>query len=63
MRLLRYREVVHRTGLSRSAIYVLMNQGKFPLYVKLGVKARAWHEAEVDEWIETRERGQINANQ
>ena len=51
---LRLLEVLARTGLSRSTIYVRLDQGCFPRPVSLGARAVGWIEAEVDEWIRER---------
>ena len=53
-RFLRLPEVLARTGLSRSTIYVRLDQGRFPQPVSLGARAVGWIEAEVDEWIRER---------
>ncbi|MXX36323.1 MAG: AlpA family transcriptional regulator [Gemmatimonadetes bacterium] len=53
-RFLRLPEVLARTGLSRSTIYVRLEQGRFPRPVSLGSRAVGWIEAEVDEWIRER---------
>ena len=54
VRFLRLPEVLARTGLSRSTIYVRLDQGRFPRPVSLGGRAVGWIEAEVDEWIRQR---------
>ena len=54
VRFLRLPEVVARTGLSRSTIYVRLDQGRFPRPVSLGGRAVGWIEAEVDEWMRER---------
>ena len=54
VRFLRLPEVLARTGLSRSTIYVRLDQGRFPRPVSLGGRAVGWIEAEVDEWIRER---------
>ena len=54
IRFLRLPEVKARTGLSRSTIYVRLDQGRFPRPVSLGSRAVGWIEAEVDEWIRER---------
>ena len=54
VRFLRLPEVLVRTGLSRSTIYVRLDQGRFPRPVSLGGRAVGWIEAEVDEWIRER---------
>lgn len=53
-RFLRLPEVLARTGLSRSTIYVRLDQGRFPRPVSLGGRAVGWIEEEVDEWIRER---------
>jgi len=55
-RLCRAKDVLKLTGLSRSYLYALAAQGKFPKSVPLvpGGSSRAWVEREVQEWIEQR---------
>ena len=40
-----------RTGLSRSTIYVRVDNGSFPKPIRLGARAIGWIESEVDQWI------------
>jgi prophage regulatory protein len=54
VRLLRLPEVMQRVGLRRAAIYTLLREGKFPQQVRLGARAVAWVESEVEEWIARR---------
>lgn len=55
-RLIRLKEVRDLTGLSRSYIYALAAQKRFPKSVALvpGGTSRAWVEAEVLAWLEQR---------
>ncbi|EGK8717462.1 AlpA family transcriptional regulator [Escherichia coli] len=53
-RLIRMSETIHRTGLSKSSIYDLMAQGRFPKTVRLGGRAVAFVEDEINHWIEDR---------
>ena len=55
-RLLRIKEVVKRTGLSKSYIYQLRNENKFPPSVQLvpGGISVAWLETDITEWIQQR---------
>ncbi len=55
-RLIRLREVMDLTGLSKSYVYALAAQGRFPRSISLvpGGTSRAWVEAEVRQWIEQR---------
>ena len=52
--MLKLPEVIRRTGRGRSGIYSDMAAGTFPAPVKLGVRAVAWAEHEIEEWIEAR---------
>jgi len=54
MTLLRLPDVMARTALSRSAIYDLMADGRFPKPVKIGGRLNAWPESEVGDWIAAR---------
>lgn len=54
IRFLRLPEVLERTGLSRSTIYVRLAEARFPRPVPLGGRAVGWIEAEVDEWVHER---------
>jgi len=40
-----------RAGLSRSTVYVRLEQGRIPLPVSRGARVVGWIETEVDEWI------------
>ena len=53
-RLIKLAEVRQRTALSKTTIYLLIQQGKFPSSVRLGERAVAWAESEVDDWIADR---------
>ena len=52
--LLRLDEVCRRTGKKRSSIYRDIAAGAFPAPVKLGERASAWPEHEVNAWIAER---------
>jgi prophage regulatory protein len=51
MRILRLRDVVHLTGLSRSTVYSLIQNEKFPKPLRLSARASGWLLGEVEEWI------------
>ena len=51
-KLLRRPEVEAMTGLSRAGIYDKMAKGDFPRPMRLGPRAVAWRESDVQEWIE-----------
>ena len=50
--LIRLSEVQRRTGYSKAWIYRLISQGRFPKQVKIGSRAIAFVESEIDELIE-----------
>ena len=52
--ILRLKDVIEMTGLSRSTIYLRMDQGKFPQQINLGSRAVGWIGSEIKEWIEER---------
>ena len=55
--MLRRRSVERMTGLSKSTLYRLIRQGRFPPPLRLTRKAVRWRRAEVDEWLSGRPRG------
>ncbi len=52
MRLIRMKEVMHLTGLSRPSVYRLMKDGTFPNSIDLGERSVAWVDDEVHEWVD-----------
>jgi len=54
IRFVRLREVMARTGLSRSTIYVWVAEGRFPKPVPLGARSVGWIESELEEWLRDR---------
>ena len=54
IRFLRLPEVMARTGLSRSTIYVRLEEGRFPRPVSVGGRAVGWIEAEIEAWMRER---------
>ena len=50
-RILRLKEVQHRTGRSRSIIYEDMRKGLFPRSIRIGSRSVGWLASEVDAWI------------
>lgn len=51
-KLMRLPAVIERTGYSRSWIYELINQGQFPKPVKIGIRAIAFIESEIEEFLQ-----------
>jgi prophage regulatory protein len=53
-RILRFREVVKKTGLSRSTVYGRIRTGEFPSPVPLGPRAVGFIADEVEGWLSER---------
>lgn len=53
-RVMRLPQVMEATSLSRSTIYRMMDEGKFPKPIKLTRKAVAWPESAISEWLASR---------
>ena len=51
-KLIRLPEVMNRTGFGKTWLYELIKAGCFPAQIKIGIRAIAFIESEVDEWIE-----------
>ncbi|GLX77719.1 hypothetical protein tinsulaeT_10590 [Thalassotalea insulae] len=49
--LIRMKEVVQMTGLSRSSLYRLQQMEEFPKAVKLGCRSVAWVRSDINDWI------------
>lgn len=52
--ILRLKEVLQRTGLSRATIYTRIKKGEFPHQVSLGTRSVGWLKREVEDWINRR---------
>ena len=50
-RLMRSKEIQAKTGLPKSSLHNMARAGTFPAPLKLGARAVAWRESDVDEWI------------
>ena len=54
MKFIRRDKVQRITGLSRSSIYAMVADGTFPKQIKIGRRAVAWVEADIDDWMLSR---------
>ncbi|HHI2780699.1 TPA: helix-turn-helix transcriptional regulator [Klebsiella pneumoniae] len=52
--LIRFSEVQRRTGYSKAWIYRLISEHRFPQPIKIGARAIAFVEGEIDQWIDRR---------
>ncbi|QDX29263.1 helix-turn-helix transcriptional regulator [Dickeya poaceiphila] len=51
-RLILIPEVLRRVGFSRTKMYELIKEGRFPDKVKIGLRSVAFVESEIDAWID-----------
>lgn len=51
----RIREVTQITGLSRSTIYKMIEEGRFPAPLRLGSRAVGWTDEMIDSWMNSLE--------
>jgi len=56
-RLLRKSTVLDRVGFSKSELHRRLTAGKFPAPVKLGVRAVAWRESDIEGYINSLSQG------
>ena len=54
-RILREPEVLDAIGISRSQLWNLLKDGKFPARVRLAGRSMGWKQSDVQAWIESRE--------
>lgn len=57
MQVLRLRDVIKMTGLSRSTLYKLIIKGQFPKQIHLTPRTSGWLSSEIEEWISEKAEG------
>jgi len=50
---LRLSDVMKRTGLSRSSIYLNIKKGHFPKNISIGARSVGWLESEINAWMQS----------
>ncbi len=50
-RILRIKEVLIATGLSRSTLYRKISAGNFPRQIKIAERCAGWRKSSIDEWM------------
>lgn len=55
--------VLEKTQLSRSLVYLMAKEGRFPRPHKLSVRASGWLLHEIDEWIAARAAARGNSEE
>ncbi len=48
---LRIVDVMKKTGIAKSTIWLWVSEGKFPKPIKLSPRITVWDEKEIDNWI------------
>ncbi|RSM21856.1 AlpA family phage regulatory protein [Aeromonas salmonicida] len=56
MKLLKLKDVIAITSLSKASVYRQMNAGTFPKPIVTGPRSVAWIDHEIYEWIESKTR-------
>lgn len=59
-RFYRFPDLEQRVGLSRTTIWRLEKDGKFPARRMLSPNTVGWDQREVEEWMESRERAGVS---
>ena len=57
-KLVRVRDVLKLTGISRTSLWRLIKSGDFPAPFKLGPRMNCWYDQEVRDWINSRRENQ-----
>ncbi|MBB5022636.1 helix-turn-helix transcriptional regulator [Desulfurispira natronophila] len=55
--IIRMKDTVNLTGLSRSTIYRKMQDGSFPTSFKISKSAAGWRMSTIRQWMEQQEQG------
>jgi len=61
-RLIRIRDVMERTGLSRTVLYRKIQHNDFPQPVRITIRCVGWLESEINAWVNQRIEGSRSNN-
>lgn len=50
-KLLKLRDVIEMTGISKTEIYRRVAKGTFPMQCKLGERCARWKQSDIQQWI------------
>ena len=53
-KIIKIKEVLELCCISRSTVYRLIEEDKFPAPIRLSKRVRAWRIKDIEEWLETR---------
>lgn len=51
---LRVKDLIQKLNISRSSLYKLIKEGKFPKPISLGARSVGWNSKTVDDWLDDR---------
>ena len=51
MKIIRIKDTLEISGLSRSSMYLLIKTGDFPQQVSLGARSVGWVDYEIHDWV------------
>lgn len=54
MRVLKLKDVLHKTSLGKTTLYALVKNSEFPKQIELGLRSVGWLESEVEAWIQSK---------
>jgi len=54
MKFIRIKDVMKKTGLARSTIWLWVKEEKIPKPIKLSERVTVWKESDIDEWMESK---------
>lgn len=49
---LRITQVMEKTGIARSTLWMMVKENKFPKPIKISQRITVWKETDIDNWIE-----------
>lgn len=52
MRVLKLKDVLSKTGLSKTSLYKLISLSEFPKPISLGLRSVGWLDSEIEAWIQ-----------
>jgi len=50
-RFIRIPDVIKKTGLAKSTIWLWVKEGRFPKPIKLSPRVTVWEEADINKWM------------
>ena len=50
--IMRRKDLEKRLGISRSSIYLMMSEGRFPKPIRLGRRAVGWRADDIQTWLD-----------